>query len=327
MELPQRLKPHSSKPMNARLKACSTLRARFPLLVTRYPITLVTFSARVVAKSLTSLREHDLIRIGRAAGALVPERAWLQSLGRILCRCGARLHQTVQDVLLRADNLKKVFRSGNSDLVLFESLSLDVQTGEMLAIVGESGTGKSTLLHILGALDRASEGDVYFAQVRLGSLSEENAAEFRSRELGFVWQFHYLLPEFTAWENVAMPLLMRGMRRREAEQESLHWLQEVGLQDRASHRSGELSGGEQQRVALARALITRPKVLMADEPTGDLDNRTAETVFNLIARLHRDYRLTSLIVTHNLGFARHCDRVLRLERGRVVEVSPQSLSA
>ena len=228
---------------------------------------------------------------------------------------------------MRAENLKKVFRSGNSDLVLFENLSLQVQTGEMLAIVGESGTGKSTLLHILGALDRASEGDVYFAQVQLGALSEDDAAEFRGRELGFVWQFHYLLPEFTALENVAMPLLMRGTSKREAEQQALQWLQEVGLQDRATHRSGELSGGEQQRVALARALITRPRVLMADEPTGDLDNRTAETVFNLIARLHRDYRLTSLIVTHNLGFARQCDRVLRLQQGRVVEVSPQSLSA
>jgi lipoprotein-releasing system ATP-binding protein len=136
-----------------------------------------------------------------------------------------------------------------------------------------------------------------------------------------------LLPEFTALENVAMPLLIRGLARREAEQQGLHWLQEVGLADRAGHRSGELSGGEQQRVALARALITKPRILMADEPTGDLDNRTAETVFGLIARLHRDYRLTSLIVTHNLGFARRCDRVLRLERGRVVEVSPQSLSA
>lgn len=223
--------------------------------------------------------------------------------------------------------MKKVFRSGNSDLVLFENLSLQVRTGEMLAIVGESGTGKSTLLHILGVLDRASEGDVYFAQLDLGKLSEEDAAEFRSSELGFVWQFHYLLPEFTALENVAMPLLIRGLARREAEQQGLHWLQEVGLADRAGHRSGELSGGEQQRVALARALITKPRILMADEPTGDLDNRTAETVFGLIARLHRDYRLTSLIVTHNLGFARRCDRVLRLERGRVVEVSPQSLSA
>ena len=223
--------------------------------------------------------------------------------------------------------MKKVFRSGNSDLVLFENLSLQVRTGEMLAIVGESGTGKSTLLHILGVLDRASEGDVYFAQLDLGKLSEEDAAEFRSSELGFVWQFHYLLPEFTALENVAMPLLIRGLARREAEQQGLHWLQEVGLADRAGHRSGELSGGEQQRVALARALITKPRILMADEPTEDLDNRTAETVFGLIARLHRDYRLTSLIVTHNLGFARRCDRVLRLERGRVVEVSPQSLSA
>ncbi len=164
-------------------------------------------------------------------------------------------------------------------------------------------------------------------QLDLGRLSEEGAAEFRSRELGFVWQFHYLLPEFTALENVAMPLLMRGISKREAELQGLHWLQEVGLADRASHRSGELSGGEQQRVALARALITGPKILMADEPTGDLDNRTAEAVFNLIARLHRDYRLTSLIVTHNLGFARRCDRVLRLERGCMVEVSPQSLPA
>jgi lipoprotein-releasing system ATP-binding protein len=240
---------------------------------------------------------------------------------------GARLHPIVQDEVLRVENLKKAFRSGNSELVLFENLCFEVREGEMLAIVGESGAGKSTLLHILGVLDTASEGDVYFAKLALNRLSEEDAAEFRSRELGFVWQFHYLLPEFTAAENVAMPLLMRGVAEGEAEKQSLHWLQEVGLTDRAGHRSGELSGGEQQRVALARALVTQPKILMADEPTGDLDNRTAEAVFNLIARLHRDYRLTSLIVTHNLGFARKCDRVLRLERGRVVEVSPQSLPA
>ena len=229
-------------------------------------------------------------------------------------------------VLLRVRSLKKVFRSGNSDLVLFENLSFQVQSGEMLAIVGESGAGKSTLLHIVGVLDSASEGDVYFAQLDVTKLSEDAAAEFRSRELGFVWQFHYLLPEFTAIENVAMPLLMRGVGKREAEERALHWLQEVGLADRATHRSGELSGGEQQRVALARALITKPKLLMADEPTGDLDNRTAESVFTLIARLHRDYGLTSLIVTHNLAFARQCDRVLRLERGRVIEVSPESLA-
>jgi len=229
--------------------------------------------------------------------------------------------------LLRVENLKKVFRSGKSELVLFENLSFQVQTGEMVAIVGESGAGKSTLLHILGVLDSASEGDVYFANTDLRTLSEEAAAEFRGRELGFVWQFHYLLPEFTAVENVAMPLYMRGASRREAEREALHWLREVGLADRASHRSGELSGGEQQRVALARALVTRPKVLMADEPTGDLDNRTADAVMDLITKLHRDYRLTSLIVTHNHAFARRCDRVLHLAQGRMAEVSPQSLSA
>ena len=229
--------------------------------------------------------------------------------------------------MLRVQNLRKAFRSGNSELVLFENLTFQVQAGEMLAIVGESGAGKSTLLHILGVLDRASGGDVYFAQLDLGKLSEEAAAEFRGRELGFVWQFHYLLPEFTAAENVAMPLLMKGAPRREAEKQALEWLQEVGIADRASHRSGELSGGEQQRVALARALVTRPKILMADEPTGDLDNRTADAVFDLIAKLHKDYRLTSLIVTHNHAFARRCDRVLHLERGRMIEVSPRSLSA
>jgi lipoprotein-releasing system ATP-binding protein len=236
------------------------------------------------------------------------------------------LHPMEKDELLRVVNLQKVFRSGATNLVLFENLSFQVSRGEMLAIVGESGAGKSTLLHILGVLDTASEGDVYCAQSDLGKLSDDAAAEFRSRELGFVWQFHYLLPEFTALENVAMPLLVRGDGRRKAEQNALQWLQEVGLADRASHRSGELSGGEQQRVALARALVTRPKLLMADEPTGDLDNRTAEAVFELISRLHREYRLTSLIVTHNLAFARRCDRVLQLERGRVTEVPPQSLS-
>src|SRR5437867_9971822 len=138
----------------------------------------------------------------------------------------------------------------------------------MLAIVGESGAGKSTLLHILGALDSASTGDVYCAHLRLSSLSDDGAAEFRNRELGFVWQFHYLLPEFTALENVAMPLLMRGVAKPGAEREALDWLKQVGLHDRAHHRAGELSGGEQQRAALARALITKPKLLLADEPTG-----------------------------------------------------------
>jgi lipoprotein-releasing system ATP-binding protein len=229
--------------------------------------------------------------------------------------------------ILRVDGLKKVFRSGPSDLVLFEDLSFQVRKGEMLAIVGESGAGKSSLLHILGTLDWASAGDVYCAQTQVAKLTDDAAADFRNREIGFVWQFHYLLPEFTAQENVAMPLLMRGTPYQPAMEKAAGWLAEVGLENRRHHRAGELSGGEQQRVALARALISGPKILMADEPTGDLDNRTAGLVFDLIQRLHREHRLTSLIVTHNVDFARRCDRVLRLHGGRVEEVSPQSLPA
>jgi lipoprotein-releasing system ATP-binding protein len=229
--------------------------------------------------------------------------------------------------VLRVEGLKKVYRSGQTDLVLFENLSFRVAQGEMLAIVGESGVGKSSLLHILGTLDRASAGDVYCAQIQFSNLSDDAAADFRNGEIGFVWQLHYLLPEFTAQENVAVPLLMRGMTYRLAMEKAAGWLGEVGLEDRRHHRAGELSGGEQQRVALARALITGPKILMADEPTGDLDSKTAEMVFSLLQKLHRDHRLTSLIVTHNLEFARRCDRVLRLHRGEVEEVSPQSLSS
>ena len=237
------------------------------------------------------------------------------------------MHLSNEGLMLRVDGLAKVFRSGESDLVLFENLSFEVKRGEMLAIVGESGAGKSTLLHILSALDHASAGDVYCANLRVNSLSHDEAADFRNRQTGFVWQFHYLLPEFTAAENVAMPLLMRGQEWQRVEPEALRWLGEVGLEQRAHHRSGELSGGEQQRVALARALIAGPKLLLADEPTGDLDGQTAEAVFALIARLHRDHQLTSVIATHNLGFARRCQRVLRLRQGRVEEIEPESLPA
>jgi|SRR5580704_15900204 lipoprotein-releasing system ATP-binding protein len=227
--------------------------------------------------------------------------------------------------MLRVEGLQKVFRSGKSEIALFENLSFQVAKGEMLAIVGESGAGKSTLLHILGALDRASGGDVYCANLRLNTLSEAAAAEFRNREIGFVWQFHYLLPEFTALENVAMPLLLRDSSWQAAQREAMRWLREVGLEQRAEHRAGELSGGEQQRVALARSLITQPRLLLADEPTGDLDGQTADSVFELIARLHRECQLTSLIATHNLAFARRCQRVLRLKDGRVEEVAPKEL--
>ena len=226
---------------------------------------------------------------------------------------------------LRVEGLRKSFRSGASELVLFDNLSFELARGEMLAIVGASGAGKSTLLHILGAVEKPSAGEIYCAQFRLSSLAEDAAADFRNREVGFVWQFHYLLPEFTAVENVAMPLLMRGTPKPDAEKEARQWLEEVGLAQRTQHRAGELSGGEQQRAALARALITRPKILLADEPTGDLDKRTSEVIFELIARLHRDFELSSVIATHNFGFARRCSRVLRLENGKIEEVAPASL--
>ena len=237
------------------------------------------------------------------------------------------MHPMTQDPLLRVEGLSKVFRSGEDKLVLFENLSFEVAKGTMLAIVGQSGAGKSTLLHILAALDRPTSGAVQCARFHVNSLSEDDAAEFRNREIGYVWQFHYLLPEFTALENVAMPLLTRGQNLSSAVQEASLWLNEIGLAGRGHHRSGELSGGEQQRLALARALITQPQVLLADEPTGDLDARTGEMVFDLITRLHKDHQLTSLIATHNLAFARRCHRVLRLNQGRIEEVTPESLPA
>jgi lipoprotein-releasing system ATP-binding protein len=227
--------------------------------------------------------------------------------------------------LMRVEGLKKVYRTGKQDLVIFDDLSFDVRAGETLAIVGESGSGKSTLLHLLGALDRPTAGKVWFGTTDLNGLNDEAAADFRNRELGYVWQFHYLLPEFSALENVAMPLLLTGKPQAESRKQAGEWLKEVGLLERADHRPGELSGGEQQRVALARALIARPKVLMADEPTGDLDGKTAEAVLELILRLHREHGLTSLLVTHNLDFAARCDRVLRIRAGRLEEVPPASL--
>jgi lipoprotein-releasing system ATP-binding protein len=245
-------------------------------------------------------------------------------LGRARLRRGAFLLHLKAEAL-RVEAVKKVFPSGASELLLFENISFAVAEGEMLAIVGASGAGKSTLLHILAALDRPSAGDVYCAHLRLSALTEDAAADFRNREIGFVWQFHYLLPEFTALENIAMPLLMRGTPRREAERRAADWVGEVGLGGRARHRAGELSGGEQQRVALARALISRPRILLADEPTGDLDQRTAESVFELVSRLHRDHQLSSVIATHNFEFARRCHRVLRLENGRIEEVVPETL--
>ena len=222
---------------------------------------------------------------------------------------------------IRVEGLRKAYAGkglGHAELELFSGLNFTVAKGEMVAIVGQSGAGKSSLLHLLAALDRPTAGEVWVGQTRLGDLSGKQASEFRNREVGYVWQFHYLMPEFTAVENVAMPLLARGVARAEAIAKATTWLDEVGLKDRALHRSGELSGGEQQRVSLARALVTEPKVLLADEPTGDLDSKTAEAVFGLIQGLHRAHGLTSVLVTHNPEFAGRCDRVMTLHDGVLV---------
>jgi lipoprotein-releasing system ATP-binding protein len=220
-----------------------------------------------------------------------------------------------------ARKLAKRYRSGETALVVFENLDLDVEQGEMLALVGESGAGKSTLLHLLGGLDRPTEGSIQYQGREISALNEADRADFRNREIGFVWQIHYLLPEFTALENVVMPLLIRGVAHAAATAEGEARLDEVGLRARASHRAGELSGGEQQRVVLARALVANPSVLLADEPTGNLDFRTGEMVFDLLAGLHRAHRLTSVFVTHNMAFARRCDRILTLDKGGLVRES------
>jgi len=228
---------------------------------------------------------------------------------------------TGEGAAIRAVGLTKHYRSGDGTLVVFAGLNLEVPEGEKLALVGESGSGKSTLLHLLGGLDRPTEGAIYFGQNDICQLPANELAEFRNRELGFVWQIHSLLAEFTALENVMMPLLIRGQSREEAEPVSTSRLEEVGLRNRATHRAGELSGGEQQRVVLARALVGDPRVLLADEPTGSLDFRTGEMIMGLLDDLHRSRRLTSIHVTHNLNFARRADRVVALERGQLVETA------
>ena len=230
----------------------------------------------------------------------------------------------VPETYIRARNVAKIYRSGDSDLVIFSGLNLDVKRGEMLALVGESGAGKSTLLHLLGGLDRPSEGTIHYGSREISGLADSEQADFRNREIGFVWQIHYLLPEFTALENVTMPLLIRGWPMEKAVSESMARLDEVGLRARASHRAGELSGGEQQRVVLARALVGNPSVLLADEPTGNLDFRTGEMIFELLEGLHRSHQLTSVLVTHNLAFARRCDRVLSLDKGGLLPDQPET---
>jgi len=226
---------------------------------------------------------------------------------------------------IRADSLTRIYRSGGAEVVVFRELSLRVRRGERLAIIGESGAGKSTLLHLLGGLDRPTSGSICFGDRDIVSLADQNLADFRNRELGFVWQNPSLLPEFTALENVMMPLLIRGVSPDEAAATARARLEETGLRARELHRAGELSGGEQQRVALARALAGNPSVLLADEPTGNLDFRTGEMIIALLNDLHQVHELTSVFVTHNLSFAARCDRVLELRKGSLYTPSAMEL--
>jgi lipoprotein-releasing system ATP-binding protein len=219
--------------------------------------------------------------------------------------------------MLRAEKLTKIYRSGGEEVVVFEDLNLEIERGELVALVGESGTGKTTLLHLLAALDTPTRGEVYFFRERVNEFRAEERATYRNVRLGFMWQMHYLLPEFSALENVMMPQLIGGKDFSEAHAYAQQLLHEVGLSHTAQRRVGELSGGEQQRVALARALSNHPMLLLADEPTGNLDQRTAERVMTLIEDLHRTHGLTSVIATHNIELARRADRTLRLAEGKL----------
>jgi lipoprotein-releasing system ATP-binding protein len=221
--------------------------------------------------------------------------------------------------LLEAEGLKKLFRSGSEEVMVLDNLSVQIQAGEFVALVGESGSGKTTLLHLLAALDTPTTGEVYFEGKKLSEFRDDERALYRNEKIGFVWQMHYLLPEFSALENVVIPQLIRGAGMKDARARGRELLGEVGLESALERRVGELSGGEQQRVALARALANRPLVLLADEPTGSLDHRTAERVIDLLENLHRAHHLTSVLATHNLDLARRANRTLRLAKGKLTE--------
>ena len=238
-------------------------------------------------------------------------------------------HQTgkrggVAQILIRAERLSKRYGEEGQAIQVFSELDLDIRRAERVAIIGESGVGKTTLLHILGTLDRPSAGKVWLAGHDVFALPSEELAGLRNREIGFIFQFHHLLPDFNAVENVMLPGLIARLSRAEAKRRAVEILEQVGLTDRLTHRPGELSGGEQQRVAVARALVLRPRVVLADEPTGNLDPGTGEGVLQLLLKLNQAMNITMVIVTHNDKVATSMDRTLRLEAGRLHEIQARA---
>ena len=223
-----------------------------------------------------------------------------------------------QDILVSVIGLYKSFRKDSRILPVLNGIDLFIKRGEMLGIVGVSGAGKSTLLHLLGALDRPSSGNIHFDSIDLFKMSDAKIAEFRNKRVGFVFQLHHLLPEFTSIENTMMPALIRRQKKNEAVKMAKHILTEVGLAERFHHKPGELSGGEQQRVAIARALMNNPDLVLADEPTGNLDSETGKSIHELICRLNREKKQTFVIVTHNETLASKMDRIVRLVDGRIL---------
>lgn len=222
----------------------------------------------------------------------------------------------MSNVVLDAQNIQKSFTDGKSTVDVIKGLSLQVNAGEFVSIVGSSGSGKSTLLHVLGGLERPTSGIVNLNGKRFDNLGEAERGFLRNEHLGFVYQFHHLLPEFSALENISMPLMLRkGADFKQVKQRAEYLLERVGLSHRMTHKPGELSGGERQRVALARALVTQPKLMMADEPTGNLDRKTATSIFELLTDLRQEFNMAMLIVTHDEQLAKEADRILHMQDG------------